>query len=142
MKDGPARHVIEGVAQSFENYWEAIACLQKRYNCPRLFCQPHVRTVIEALPLKDWSAKELCHLHDVITAMADNSLEAFVTSVIESKLDQASMFSWQDYSHQSRGVPPYESLLEFLDWHARATENTLRETEQELSRAAPERRIP
>ena len=29
LKDGPARHVIEGLAQTSENYGEAIACLQK-----------------------------------------------------------------------------------------------------------------
>ena len=50
-----------------------------------------------------------------IMAMTDISLEAFVTSVIETKLDQTSMFAWQDYSHESRQVPHYEELLEFLD---------------------------
>ena len=52
LKDGQARHVIEGLALTSENYLEAIACLQNRYNCPRLIHQAHVRVVVEAPPLK------------------------------------------------------------------------------------------
>ena len=122
--------MIEGLAQTSGNYAEAITCLQKRYDRPRLIHQAHIRAVIEAPPLRDGTGKELRHVHDVInhhtcmraiTAMADNSLEAFVTSIIESTLDQTSMFACQDYSHDRREVPPYETLLEFLDRHARAT---------------------
>ena len=73
--------------------------------------------------------------------MADNLLEAFITSIIESKLEHTFMLVWQDYSHASREVPPYETLLEFLDRCARATENTLRESERKCLGMAPERRI-
>lgn len=148
LKDGPARHAIEGLAQTAENYEEAITCLRKRYDRPRLIHQAHVRAVVEAPPLKDGSGRELRRLHDVInqhmraiTAMTDNSLEAFVTSIIETKLDRTSMFAWQDYSHESRQVPSYEKLLEFLDRRAQATENTVRESERKRSGTAPERKI-
>ena len=73
--------------------------------------------------------------------MSDNLPEAFVTSIIETKLDQTSMFVWQDYSHESKQVPPYGKLLEFLDWRARATQNTLCEGERKRLGTAPERRI-
>ena len=76
-----------------------------------------------------------------ITAMPDNSLEAFVTSIVETKLDQTSMFAWQDYSHESRHVPSYDKLLEFLDRRAQATENVLRESSRKRPGPAPERRI-
>ena len=32
LKDGPARHAIEGLAQTSKNYVEAITCLRKRYD--------------------------------------------------------------------------------------------------------------
>ena len=125
------------------------ACLQRRYDRPRLIHQAHVRAVIEAPHLKEGSGKELRHLHDVInqhmraiTTMFGDSLEAFVTSLIESKLDQNTMFAWQDYSHESKKVPPYTALLEFLDRRARATENTVREGERKRSTTSSERRAP
>ena len=39
LKDGPARHVIEGLAQTSGNYAEEITCLQKRYDRRRLIHQ-------------------------------------------------------------------------------------------------------
>ena len=57
----------------------------------------------------------------------------FVTSVLETKLDQTTMFEWQKHSQGSKGVPDYLELLEFLDLRARATENTKGEPEQKQS---------
>ena len=140
--------MVEGLAQTSENYGEAVACLQNQYDHLRLIHQAHVCTVVNPPPLKDVSGKELRHLHEiinqhirVITAMADNSLEVFVTSIIELKLGQASMFAWKNYSHKSRGGHPYKTLLEFLDRRARATENTICEREWKHLGAAPEGRI-
>ena len=149
LKSGPARHVIEGLTQTSGNYSEAIACLQNRYDRPRLIHQAHVSAVIETPPLKDGNGKELRRIHDVINqhmrainTMSSNSLEGFVTSVIELKLDQTSMFAWQDHTHDQREVPPYTTLLEFLDRRARATENTIRENERRRLTTNSERRIP
>ena len=36
LKDGSAKHVIEGLSRSGECYAEAIECLQSRYDRPRL----------------------------------------------------------------------------------------------------------
>ena len=36
VKDGPAKNTIKGLAGSGDNYLEAIACLQSRYDKPRL----------------------------------------------------------------------------------------------------------
>ena len=141
LKSGPARHVIEGLTQTSGNYAEAIACLQSRYDRPRLIHQAHVRAVTETPPLKVGNGKELRRIHDVINqhmrainTMRSNSLEAFVTSVIELKLDQTSMFTWQDYTHDQREVPPYTTILEFLDRRSRATENTMAIRENERRR--------
>ena len=37
FKDGPGRHMIEGLAHSATNYLNAVDCLQKHYDKP---CQP------------------------------------------------------------------------------------------------------
>ena len=64
-----------------------------------------------------------------INTMSSNSLDAFVTSGIELKLYQTSMFTWQDYTHDQRKGLPYTTVLEFLDRQAQATKNTIRESE-------------
>ena len=52
LKDGPAGQVIEGLTQTSGNYFETIACLQNRYDRPRLIHQAHVCAVIETPSLK------------------------------------------------------------------------------------------
>ena len=51
----------------------------------------------------------------------------FITSVLETKLDQAAMCEWKKHRQGSKEVPEYVELLEFLDLHARTTENTKEE---------------
>ena len=63
----------------------------------------------------------------------DYSPWMFVTSVLESKLDQTTMFEWQKHSQGSKEVPDYLELLEFLDLLAQATENTKGEPERKHS---------
>ena len=57
----------------------------------------------------------------------------FVTSVLESKLDQTTMFEWQKHSQGSKDVPDYLELLDFLDLRARATKNAKGEHERKHS---------
>ena len=116
IDDGPARHVIEGLSQTAKNYGEAIKCLQERYDRPRLIHQAHVRAIIDAPSLKDGNGRELRRLHDVanqhmraIRAM-EYSPWTFVTSVLETKLDQTTMFEWQKHSQGSKKVPDYLAL--------------------------------
>ena len=54
----------------------------------------------------------------------DYSHWTFVMSVLETKLDQTTMFQWQKHNQGLKEVPDYLELLEFLDLWARATENT------------------
>ena len=77
-----------------------------------------------------------------IKAMKGDSLRAFVTSIIELKLDQTSTFAWQDHSHDERETPPYTALLEFLDRRARASENTTRESERKRLATIPDKGFP
>ena len=64
VKDGSARHVIEGLTHTGDNYAEAVECLKTRYDRPRLIHQTHVRRIVGIPALKHGSGKELRHLHD------------------------------------------------------------------------------
>ena len=134
LKDGPAKNAIEGLSGSGDDYQEAIECLRKRYDRPRLLHQAHVRAIVEAPSLKDGGGKELRRLHDTLNQhlrslknMHQESYEAFVTSLIELKLDQTTTFEWQKYSQDDLDVPKFERLLEFLDLRAQASESLSQE---------------
>ena len=130
LKDGSARNAIEGLSRSGEQYKEAIQCLQNRYNRPRMIHQAHVRKIVEAPSLKDSTGRELRRLHDVLQqhlralkAMGKEPPAAFITSLIEMKLDPDTRFEWQKSSQGSVDVPPYAELLEFLNLRAQASES-------------------
>ena len=50
------------LTRTSENYQEAIKCLKKRYNQPRLVEEEHIRSIVDVVPVKDGSGKELCRL--------------------------------------------------------------------------------
>ena len=140
LKDGTAKYAIVGLAQSAGSYNEAIECLQKRYDRPRLIHQAHVRAIIDAVPLKDGHGQELRRLHDAVNqhlralkAMEYDPSGPFVTSLIESKLDRLTMFEWQRHTQENTDVPHYAEILEFIDLRARASETVLREGPQRHS---------
>ena len=129
LKDGSAKAVIEGLAQSGEQYAEAVSCLRSRFDRPRLIHQTHVRMIIDSPQLRDGSGKELRKLHDTIQqhtralkSMGEEPSPSFITSIIELKLDSTTMFEWQRHSQSSTGTPHYHDLLEFLDHRAQASE--------------------
>ncbi len=66
LKDGSAKHVVEGLSNSGDHYEEAVECLRKRYDRPRLLHQAHVRAILEVPALKDGNGKELRRLHDTV----------------------------------------------------------------------------
>ena len=87
--------------------------------------------ILEATPLKDGNRKELRVLHDTmqqhVRALKSLGYEPsgpFITSAIELKLDETTMFEWQSHSQKCTGVPVphYNDLLEFLNLRAQATE--------------------
>ncbi len=105
LKDGSAKHVIEGLSRTGDCYSEAVECLQARFDCPRLIHQIHVRMIMEAASLKEGTGKELRRLHDTVQqhlralkAMDHEPSGTFITSVLELKLDASTMFEWQRHS--------------------------------------------
>ena len=100
VKVSPARHVIEGLSRTAASYTEPIGCLLEQCDRSRLIHQAHVRAILEAPSLRNKSGQELLHLHDVVKqhmrapeAIKYDSLEKFMLSVTELKLDQSSMFA-------------------------------------------------
>lgn len=85
--------------------------------------------IVDAHPLKDGTGKELRRLLDVIQqhlralkSLGQDPSGPFITSLIELKLDQTTMFEWQRHSQSSANVPHYDDLLEFLSLRAQASE--------------------
>ena len=63
----------------------------------------------------------------------------FITSLIELKLDQGTMFEWQRHSQESSSVPPFDKLLQFINLRTQASEST--PTEVTKKRAFDRRRV-
>ena len=141
LKDGSAKQVIEGLSRTGDCYNEAVECLQSRFDRPRLIHQTHVRMILEASPLKEGTGKELRRLHDVVQqhlralkAMDHEPSGAFITSVLELKLDASTMFEWQKHSQEQTDVPHYQDLLEFINLRAQASETLPSEQNRRFSR--------
>lgn len=137
LKDGAAKKVIEDMSPSGDQYAKAIMSLKSRYDCPRLIHQIHVKKIVEIAPLKEGSGKELRYLHDTaqqhlraLKAMGQEPSGSFITSLLELKLDQNTMFEWQKCSQESSEVPHYKDLLEFINLRAQASESVSSETKK------------
>ena len=120
LKGGTAKNAIEGLSRSSDNYDEAIQCLKARYDRPRLIHQAHVKAILEAAPLKDGTGREIRKLHDTVLqhlralkSMGHDPSGPFITSTLELKLDQTTMFEWQKHSLKSESIPLTKSCLNF-----------------------------
>ena len=129
IKDKTAKNLIAGLTKSSDHYDEAVKCLQERYDRPRQIHQTHVRRIVEAPPLKDGSGKEIRALHDLVVqhlralkSLGHEPSQAFITSLLEMKLDSTTMFEWQRHSQEHTDVPDYQELLDFLNLRAQASE--------------------
>ena len=67
LKIGPARFVTQGMTQMSDCYKEAIECLREWYDRPRLVQEEQIRIIVDALPVKNGSRKEIRHLFDAAT---------------------------------------------------------------------------
>ena len=125
LKGASAKSVIEGFSRSGECYEKAVKCLKARYDRPRLIHQTHVRLIVEALPLKEGSGKELRKLHDAVQQHLHTLKQWAVNhlSPLLRQLDQTTMFEWQKHSQESSNVPHYTELLEFLNLRVQASES-------------------
>ena len=134
VKDSSAKHAVEGLSGSGDQYEEAVECLRKRFDRPRLLHQAHVRAIVDAPSLKDGNGKELRRLHDTVIqhlrALKTMKYELpghFITSLLELKLDPGTTFEWQRFSQDSLNVPHVDTLMEFIDLRAQASESAVHE---------------
>ena len=67
IKDGPAGFVIQGLTRTSESYEEAVKCLRERYDRPHLVEEEHIRSIVDVLPIKNGSDKEIRRLYDAAT---------------------------------------------------------------------------
>ena len=99
---------------------EAIECLQSRYNRPRLIHKAHVRMILEALPLKEGTGKELRHREVQQHLHALKAMDCEAPGLL--KFDSDTMFEWHKHSQESASVLYYNKLLDFINLHAQASE--------------------
>ena len=95
--------------------------LQECYDRPRILHHVHVWSIVEAPPVTNGSGKELWHLHDIcsqhlraLKVMKCEPSGAFITSLIELKLDESTVFEWQRHSQDQPDVSHYVEILEFI----------------------------
>ena len=73
--------------------------METRYNHPKLIHQAHVKKIAEIPPLKDGSRKELRRIDDTflhaLKTMGHELDGTFITSFLQLKLDQTTLFEWQ-----------------------------------------------
>ena len=118
IKDKSAKSLIAGLTKSSDHYDEAVRCLQERYDRPRQIHQTHVHCIVEAPPLKDGTGKEIRALHNLVTqhlqalkSLGHEPSQAFITSLLEMKLDSTTMFEWQRHSQAHTDIPDYSAQL-------------------------------
>ena len=114
--------MIEGLSGSGNNYTEAVECLRKYYDRPKLLHEIQVKAIVEAPILEDGSGKELRRLHDclvqhlrALTAISYEPSTSFITLLIQLKLDQNTRVEWQRYTQKVKSVPHYDDMLTLLD---------------------------
>ena len=101
IQDKTAKSLIAGLTKSNDHYDEEVKCLQESYDQPRQIHQMHVRHVAEAPSLRDGTGKESCALHGLVVqhlralkSLGHEPSQAFITSLLEMKLDASTMFEW------------------------------------------------
>ena len=89
LKNAPARFVIQGLIRTSKSYEEVVKCLRERYDRPRLVQEEHIRSIVDTLPVKNSSDKEIRCLHDAATqhyralkAAKADSFDALLTVIL------------------------------------------------------------
>ena len=65
--------------------------------------------------------------HRALKSLGHEQSQAFITSLLEIKLDSTTMFEWQTHSQEHSDVPDYQVLLDIPNLRAQAAEAALTE---------------
>ena len=107
-----ARFIIQGLTRTSENYEEAIKCLKERYDRPRLVQEEHIRSIVDAVPVKNGSDKELRRLYAdaatqhyrVLKAAKRDSFDTVFTVILHQKLDEKTWPKWEEFSSDNESI--------------------------------------
>ncbi|XP_038118287.1 uncharacterized protein LOC119769527 [Culex quinquefasciatus] len=121
---GPALLEISGIDLSEENYSVAWNALEEEYGNKKLIVKAHLDVILDLEPLTKESYDGLSHLLGEFekicrcwTRWAKRLPTGTVMAhVLCSKLDSATLRNWETH-HNSKDVPTYKALLEFLRAH-------------------------
>ena len=88
--------------------------------------------------MKEGNGKEVRLIHDFVNqhlrarvAMKQETIESFITSMLEVKLDQTTMFEWQRHSQDLKDIPHYSVLLEFLGLRVQTSKHAVHEPDKQ-----------
>ena len=141
LKNGPARFVIQELTRTFESYEEAIICLREWYDRPSLVQEEHIHSIVDVLPVKNGSDKEIHPLYDAATqhyrplkAAKADSFEMLLTVILQQKLEEKTRLKWSEFNSDSDNIPMCTEFLKFLDLHAKHLESVSRTGHKQVSR--------
>ena len=87
-----------------EHYEYAIAQLKQRYYQPRQVRELYVQKIVHLSQMKEGTGQKLQKMHDDLSqtmtairkmeASKDDQFGCFITSLVQSKFDQATSFAW------------------------------------------------
>ncbi|XP_038106576.1 uncharacterized protein LOC119766213 [Culex quinquefasciatus] len=122
---GPALLEISGIDLSEENYSVAWSALEEEYGNKKLIVKAHLDVILDLEPLTKESYDGLSHLLgefeknlQMLDKMGENTANwsTVMAHVLCSKLDSATLRNWETH-HNSKEVPTYKALLEYLRGH-------------------------
>ena len=118
------------MSRTSENYEKAIKGLKERYEPLRLVQEEHIRSIVDAVRVKNGSEKELRRLYDAATqhyralkAAKSDSFDTVLTVILQQKLDEKTRLKWAEFSSDHESVPQCFELLKFLELQARQLGN-------------------
>ena len=133
---------MQGLTRTSENYEEAFKCLKERYEWPQLVEDERVRSIMDAVPVKNESYKELRHLYDaatqhyrVLKAAKSDSFDTALTVILQQKLEAKTRLKWPELSSNNESVPPCTEHLKFLYLQARQLASVSRVGHKHASRS-------
>ena len=90
--------------------------------------EKHIHNIMDAVPVKNGSDTELCHLYDIAIqhyrALKAANNYSFDTVLLQQKLDDKTQLKWVEYSNDSKRVPWCTVFFKFLDLQVRHLEST------------------
>ena len=129
LKDGPAKRVIEGLwGPEMITLTQLNACRNVTISlmCASSACGSYCR----GLALNEDKSRNLTRMHDIssqhlltLKAVKYEPSGAFITALLEMKLEQSTMFELQRHAHRKTNVPHFMDFFLTLQIYERGLQN-------------------